>query len=272
VTFGLRSLALVVSLTACGATGGGARFDLGPSPPVHEAPAARASSPEVGIVMMITDAISQLDLSEDQNRQLNGLVNDVNARHDHVQEMRKVLATDMASSVEAGNVDQKTLLLDAENLGKARAEIADADGKSLEELHRILTPAQRKQFAAALADRADKLPTDDVQTRYGNWRSDLQISPDQNEKIAPKLDADTAGAESARAEREAWQKRLRATAADFPNDAFTAKPYVDPDVVKTTVERIRRVIAFLQAVVPELTPKQQKRAADNLRAEVGASQ
>jgi Spy/CpxP family protein refolding chaperone len=271
VTFVSRSVAFVAFLSACGATGGGARFELGPSPPVHEAPAARASSPEVGIVMLISDAIAQLDLDQEQNRKLTGLVNDVNARHQRVQEMRKVLATDMASSVEAGAVDEKTLLLDAENLGKARAEIADADGKSLEELQHILTPAQRKQFAAALADRADKLPTDDVQTRYGNWRSDLQISPDQNEKIAPKLDADTASAESARAEREAWQKRLRATAADFTSDAFTAKSYVDPDVVKTTVERVRRVIGFLQAVVPVLTPKQQKRAGDNLRAEVGST-
>lgn len=222
--------------------------------------------------MLISDAIAELDLDQDQNRKLVGLINDVNTRHQRVQEMRKVLSLDMASSVEAGSVDDKTLLLDAENLGKARADVADADGKSLEELHRILTPPQRKKFAAALADRADKLPTDDAQTRYGNWRSDLQISPDQNEKIAPKIEGDTASAESARAEREAWQKRLRATATDFGGEQFAAKSYLDPDVVKTTVERVRRVISFLQAVVPVLTPKQQKRAGDNLRAEVGASQ
>ncbi len=258
-------------LTACGATGGGARFDLGPSPQAHETPAARASSPEVGIVLLISDAIAELDLDQDQNRKLVGLINDVNGRHQRVQEMRKTLALDMASSVEAGNVDDKTLLTDAENLGKARAEVAAPDGQSLEELHRILTPAQRKKFAAALADRADKLPTDDAQTRYGNWRSDLEISPDQNEKIAPKLDADTAIAESARAEREAWQKRLHATAAEFEGEAYSAKSYVDPDVVKTTVERVRRVISFLHAVVPVLTPKQQKRAGDTLRAEVGAT-
>ncbi len=221
--------------------------------------------------MVVSDAIADLDLDEAQNRKINGLVNDLNEQHARVQEMRKVLAFDMATSVEAGKVDDKTLLLDAEKLGKARATIADAEGKSLEELHRILTPPQRKKFAAALADRAEKLPTDDVQARYANWRSDLQISPDQNEKIAPNLEGDTRSAESARAEHDAWQKRLRATAADFPSDAFSAKAYLDPDSVATTVERVRRVVSVLQAVVPVLTEKQRKRAADNLRAEVGGS-
>lgn len=260
---------LVTFLTACGATNGGARFDLTPAPAAPEVSTARASSPEVGVVSLISDAIANLNLSQDQNNQLSALVHQVDERHHNVQDQRKQLSLDMASAVETGNVDEKALMADAKNLGQQRAEFAAADGQALEELHRILTPEQRKRFADGVRARAEKLPTDDAQTRYGNWRSDLDISLEQNEKISPKLDAATDIGRSAQAEREAWQKRLRAMADDFEHDTFSAKSYLDPDVVGTTVERVRRVVAFLKIVVPVLTPKQQQVAATNLRAEVG---
>ena len=176
----------------------------------------------------------------------------------------------MAASVNAGVIDDKTLEFDARKLGKARAEVAPADGKALEDLHRILGPAQRKQFATALAARAETLPTDDASTRYGNWRTDLEITVIQNEKIEPQLNDEPTIAPSAKAEREAWQKRLRDTAAAFEKESFSASTYVDPDVEKTTVERVRRVTAFLKLIVPELTQKQLAAAAENLRAEAGA--
>jgi hypothetical protein len=107
-------------------------------------------------------------------------------------------------------------------------------------------------------------------TRYGNWRSDLEITVIQNEKIEPKLNDEKTIAPSAKAELLAWQKRLRDTAAAFDKDAFSASVYVDPDAEKTTIERVRRVVVFLKLVVPELTQKQLAAAAENLRAEAGA--
>lgn len=264
-----RSAVFVLVLMACG-PGGGVSFDLTPTPKVHEVPAAQPStSPEVGVAMVITDAISTVDLDKEQNRRLIALVREIGEHHQHVQEMRKALALDIASSVESGNVDERALAADATNLGKARADVAADDGKSLEELHRVLMPEQRKRVATAILARVANLPTDDGQARYGNWRSDLEITVVQNEKIAPKLDGDTSSTTSARAERDAWAARLRATASEFARDTFSASSYLDPEVIKTTVERIRRVTSFLKLVVPELTEKQRQRAAENLRAEVG---
>ncbi len=258
-------------MMACG-PGGGVNFDLTPTPKVHEVPAARPStSPEVGVAVLITDAISTVDLDKEQNRHLIALVREIGEHHQHVQEMRKALALDIASSVESGTIDEGALGADAANLGKARAEVAADDGKSLEELHRVLTPEQRKRVAAAILARIPNLPTDDGQARYGNWRSDLEISIVQNEKIAPKLDGDTSSTASARAERDAWAARLRATATEFEHEMFSAASYLDPEVIKTTIERVRRVTSFLKLVVPELTEKQRQRASENLRAEVGVS-
>ncbi len=267
----MRAPALAfVFFLGCGATNGGLRFDATPAKPPPEIVTARASSPEVGVIVLISDAMANLELDHAQNDQLVQLVSSIKERHQRIEEMRKVLAIDMAASVNAGVIDDKTLELDAQKLGKARAEVAPADGKALEDLHRILTPAQRKQFATALAARADTLPIDDASTRYGNWRSDLEITVIQNEKIEPKLDSETTIDPSAKAEREAWQKRLRDTATAFDKDAFSASSYVDPDVEKTTVERVRRVTTFLKLIVPQLTEKQLAAAAQNLRAEAGA--
>lgn len=268
----MRLIALVslVALIGCGATGGGLRFDTTPAKPPPEITTARASSPEVGVLVLISDAIANLQLDHDQNDKLVQLVTSTKERHGRVEEMRKVLSIDMASSVGAGVIDDKTLDLDAHKLGSARADVAASDGKALEDLHRILTPAQRKQFATALAARADSLPIDDATTRYGNWRTDLEITVIQNEKIEPKLNDEPTIAPSAKAEREAWQRRLRDTAAAFEKDAFTAATYTDPDVEKTTVERVRRVTTFLKLIVPELTQKQLAAAAENLRAEANA--
>jgi Spy/CpxP family protein refolding chaperone len=267
----VRLIAFVVVVAACGATGGGMRFDLTPPAPTQSLSPTRPSTPDIGVVSMISDAIASLDLTTDQNRQVAALVHNLQDRHAQVEEMRKRLSLDVAGSVEAGVVDDKGLRLDAESLGRARADVAPVDARGLEELHGILTPAQRKQFAVALGAAAGKLRSDDSQRRYGDWRSDLEISVVQNEKIEPKLDPDGSLAASAHAEQEAWARRLRATASDFANDAYTATAYGDPNVVATTVERVRRLAGFLNAVLPVLTPEQRKTAGANLRAEVGVS-
>lgn len=263
------SIAFVVCL-GCGATNGGVRFDTTPGKPTPELTVARPSSPEVGVLALISDASANLQLDQSQNDQLVQLMTSIKEKHQRVEEMRKVLSTDMASSVAAGVIDDKTLELDAQKLGKARAEVVPIDGKALEDLHRVLTPAQRKKFATALAARADNLPIDDATTRYGAWRSDLEITVIQNEKIEPKLADEKTIGPSAAAEREAWRKRLRDTAAAFEKDTFSATIYIDPDAEKTTVERVRRVTTYLKLIVPNLTQKQLSAAAENLRAEAGA--
>jgi Spy/CpxP family protein refolding chaperone len=263
--------AAAIAVAACGATGGGMRFDLTPPAPTQSLSPTRPSTPDIGVVSMISDAIASLDLTTDQNRQVAALLHNLQERHAQVEETRKRLSLDIAATVEAGAVDEKGLRLDAESLGRARADVAPTDAKGLEELHGILTPEQRKQFAAALNVAAGKVRSDDSQRRYGNWRSDLDITIVQNEKIEPRLDPDGSLAASARAEQEAWARRMRATASDFTNDAYTATANGDPDVVGSTVERVRRLTAFLNAVLPYLTPEQRKTAGANLRAEVGVS-
>lgn len=267
----LFSLGLA-SLAGCGVAGGGVRFGAAEPPPSFEPPSpSRASTPEIGVLTLLSDALSSLALDEAQHRSLTTLTDEIKRRHRGALNNRTMLAVDTAASVEAGTVDEVRLLADADALGHARVEVGAGDGKALGDLHALLRPDQRAKLSANLAAKAEALRLDDFQSRYGLWRADLRTTPDQDARIEPRLKADTASAESARAEREAWQKRVRTTAVAFKEPAFAATQLLDPDPVATTVARIRRLVAFLKLVVPELTDEQRSRAASFIRAEAGVS-
>lgn len=267
----LGSLALGCVL-GCGATGGGVRFGSADPPPNVQPPSpTKASAQEVGVLTLLSDALSNLDLDEAQHKRVVDLTEEIKRRHRGALGNRTMLAVDMATCVETGNIEGARLLATADALGRARGEVGAGDGKAIEDLHAILRPDQRAKLSAALASKADQLKLDDFASRYGIWRLEVRITPEQDARILPKLDRDKASAESARAEREAWQKRVRATAEAFKGASVSGALLVDPDPVATTVGRIRRIVAFLEIVVPELTEDQRARAASFIRAEAGVS-
>jgi hypothetical protein len=269
MVLGLPSMAGVLG---CGATGGGVRFGSADPPPEIAPPApSKASTQEVGVLTLLSDALSDLDLDAAQHKRVVELTEEIKRRHRGALNNRTMLAVDMAASVESANIDDARLLASADALGRARAEVGSGDGKALEELHAMLRPEQRAKLSTALVAKADQLKLDDLQTRYGLWRLEVRITPEQDARIEPKLKDDKASAESARVERDAWQKRVRSTAVAFKETTFSATQLVDPDPVATTVGRIRRLVAFLKVVVPELTEDQRSRAASFIRAEAGIS-
>lgn len=263
---------LVVTAVGCGATNEGIRFGAVPTlaPPGPDAP-EHASTPEIGLSTLITDSISELALDDAQRTKLQALLGDIKEKHKSALGARATLAIDMARTVESGMVDDRLLTLDAKNLGEQRAALAADDGRALETLHELLRPEQRKKFSAGLVAKAQTVRLDDFASRYGVWRNDVKTTPEQDARIEPKLKADVKSAEGAKAEREAWQQRLRTTAAAFEGATFSATPFVDPDTSGTTVARIARLIAFLQIVIPELQQDQLERAAKFIRAEAGVS-
>jgi hypothetical protein len=262
--------ALLFLLAGCGATGNGIVFD---KPPPLPAPPPKgpshAATPEVGVISLVSDAMSELQLDAAQKIKLTQLLDALKKKHRAALDARAMLAIDMAHSVESSLVDDRLLALDAENLGRERASANADDGKTLEDLHATLSAEQRKKFAAGLEKKAADLRLDDFMTRWGVWRSDLQVTPEQDARILPKLQAESADA--AKAERAEWQKRLRESATAFSGDTFSAKTFVDPDPKATTIARIGRLIRFLAIVVPELTEAQRGHAADFIRAEAGVS-
>jgi hypothetical protein len=268
ITLGLFALALVV--LGCGATNGGVRFD-NPPDTYKRAPdgPAHPSSQEVAIVSFVGDATSELNLTEDQRKSVTTILDAVTEKHSAALLARKTLSVDLSRAVEAGALDEPLLLLDAKNLGDARAAAFPDDVRALGDLHALMNPAQRKAFAAALIARADHLKVDDTKSRMTTWSNDLNFDAAQRAKIEAKLTSDSTGDASARTEHDIWDKRLRATAAAFGEATFQGDVFIDKNVVDTTTARTARLLGFLRAVLPELTKAQLSRAADVIRSDVG---
>lgn len=261
---------LLFAAVGCGATNEGVRFDAPPAK-YQRAPdgPSRPSAQEVAIVGFVGDATSELKLSDAQRSHVDTILSTLSATHSAALLARKILSRDLASNVEEGKLDESLLLLDAKNLGDARAAVAADDVKALAELHALMDPAQRKAFAAALVARADRLKVDDAKSRLGTWTYDLQLDEAQRAKIEAQLKDDPAGEASARAERDAWDQRLRATAAGFGDVSFQGDAFIDKNVVETTKARTARLLTFLRVVLPELKDKQRARAATIIRSDVG---
>lgn len=261
---------VLLSAVACGATNGGVRFDTPPDK-YQRAPdgPSHPSAQEVAIVGFVGDATSELKLSDEQRQHIDKLLGALSDKHAPALLARKLLSRDLASSVEADGLDESLLMLDAKNLGDARAAVAADDVSALAELHALMDPAQRKAFAAALVARADRLKVDDTKSRLATWSYDLRLDDAQRATIEAKLKDDPTGDASARAERDAWDQRLRATAAGFVEASFQGETFLDKNVVETTKARTARLLTFLKIILPELKKEQRERAAGVIRSDVG---
>ncbi|CAN5532988.1 hypothetical protein BH09MYX1_BH09MYX1_38610 [soil metagenome] len=267
--FLLASLVAVLAI-GCGATNGGVRFD--PAPDKYErAPdgPARPSSQEVAIVSFVGDATSELRLTDAQRTKVDAILSALTDKHGPSLLARKTLSVDLARCVEANQLDEALLSIDAKNLGDTRAAVSADDARALSELHALMDPTQRKAFAAGLIARAEHLKVDDTKTRFATWSYDLQFDAKQRATIEAKLSDDPTGDASARAEESTWDKRLRATAAAFTEPTFVGDAFDDKDVVDTTKARTARLVSFLKVVLPELTKEQRVRAASVIRSDAG---
>ena len=248
------------------------KFDR-PPPPPEPAPSKpiHASPQKVALLDMIGDAISEVALTPDQEKHLYAVVEDVRTKHKTVLSLRTTLAIDIATSVENGQIDEKQIFVDAEQLGKERALVESDDAHAIEDLHDTLTPEQRTSFARALRTAADHVKLDDFRTRYGTWRNDLRITQHQDAVIEPRLHEDARSAREAVDERAARQKRMKELADAFEKPKLVAAQYLDPQVQKTTEHRVHRLVQFLEAVLPELDAGQRDKAASFIRADAGIS-
>lgn len=220
---------------------------------------------------MIGDAISEVDLDAEQEKQLYGLAESVRLRHKNVLSLRTSLAIDIATSVEGGKIDEPRVFGDAEHLGVERQAVLETDARAIENVHDTLTPKQRTAFALALRERAEHVKLDDFRTRYGTWRNDLHIDVRQDERIEPRLHEDSRSASEAQAEKSQRQKRMIELANAFERPKLVALPFLDHDVRATTEHRVHRFVAFLEVVLPELTDDQRRQAAAFIRSDAGVS-
>ena len=160
--------------------------------------------------------------------------------------------TELAREVEQASIDPKALQpsLGAEQSAAAARTAVEKD--ALNQLHALLTPAQRSELVDAVeAAHAPRARRDAGTSDHGPGR--LGLTADQRSAIHAKLVAERPGSGAPRGAR-------RAALESFRGDAFDAAALVRVVVPGERAERMA------EAMVPVLTAAQRATFAGDLRA------
>jgi Spy/CpxP family protein refolding chaperone len=221
-----------------------------------------------GPLKVVADALGDVPLTASQRTAIERLAADTEARHADARAARRALVLAVAGQVEAGQVDRAAVQPAIDALAAALDKAQPADRAAFEQLHGMLTPAQRTTFVDALearvTERAGKMH--DAHP-LKQWAAELQLSDDQKAQIRDAL-------------KERWQAGPEHPAASWGEArqqgakvmaAFKQERFVMDEVApsKDAGAKARRMaehfLRMAEAAVPVLTPQQRALAAQKLR-------
>lgn len=261
----------IVSLALAASAAAGCAGTVASEPPAT-ADAATTKAPIAvaahGPVRLFGEALGDVPLTATQRTAIEQLATDAEARHTPVREARQELLMTLAAQVEAGAVDRAAL---QPKLGAVAASISasqPADRAAFEQLHAVLTPAQRATFVDAVQAHAqENMAAMKEQDPIKRWAADLQLSGDQRAQL-----------EAAIAQRVQEHKRddradLRVgrhpgqeVMAAFRLDTFVLDEVAPPrDALREVTHASGHLIGFAELAVPLLTPAQRALAAQKIR-------
>jgi Spy/CpxP family protein refolding chaperone len=214
----------------------------------------------------MADALGDVPLTDPQRAAIEKLAAEVEQRHADSRAARRAMLLAVAAQVEAGQVSRSALqpLVDAFATALERAR--PADRASFEQLHTILTPAQRTAFVDALDARmAEHAGAVRDKHSLKQWAEELELSDDQKAQIKDALRGQVHGNDHP-AWAEARQTHAKVMAA-FKQDRFVMDEVAPlPDGVARARHVAEYFLRMAEAAVPILTPQQRALAAQKLRA------
>ena len=154
----------------------------------------------------------------------------------------------------------------------AAAKVHDAVIAAMNELHDALKPEQRVALVDKIKAHAavwksqnhDEADSKEKGSRLAHLKETLKLTDDQVTKIQAALKA------SAPKDKPDWsevEKHMDAFEKAFEADKFDAKTLTTANAANTHIARWGegRLVRFVEAVVPVLTPDQQKQFAEHLK-------
>lgn len=219
-----------------------------------------------GVSLFIAMSLDTLAISPDQRGAVEKIRADLHARMEPAHVAEQNLQVVLADGVAAGSFDAPKVEAAVAQLTAAGATVHDASADALNQLHEILTPAQR----AALVDK--------VSAHWAVWQNanaeehhlallmaDLELTPDQVQKIraglgdgmkaVPKLDS------------QEITTHLHAFDAAFRSEKFDAKALTTGGAASAHMIgwSASTMAHFVETVSPVLGPEQRAKLASHLR-------
>ena len=260
-----------------------------PSAPVVAAPSAGSTPDEAavslsehhrhhhhgGVTSFVAMSLATLGADPAKREAIEKIQSDLNARLAAGRDAEKTLLTGLADGIAAGKIDPVAADAAVVRLAAASSAAHNSSADSLNELHALLSPAER----AALVDK--------VRAHWHVWRNvnleadpsgrgpgsrladlaeELALTPDQVEKISAGLKNSLSGWHEKfdPAEVEAHVSAFAAAFVTSPFDAMSLRggPGADGHLA---AQGASRMVLFYEAVTPQLTPDQRTQLADDLR-------
>ncbi len=235
----------------------------------QDAPAAHQEYSHAHRAGLLVAALKLDSLAADQRAAIEGLQKQRRAATAPVRAADAQVLTLLAEEVERGSVDGQALApaLGAEHAA-ADAETA-VDASTLNQLHAILTPAQRGQLVDAIEAAHGRAPRDHDAGPQGRgtagktrmWGNRLGLTPEQKAQIAANLAAEGGAGDASHGQHRARGDAGREQAIE----AFRAASF-DAHALVHVEHRGDRAQKIAQAMVPVLTPAQRATFASGLRA------
>jgi Spy/CpxP family protein refolding chaperone len=185
---------------------------------------------------------------------------------------RKLLLI-LADEVAAGATDPAKVDPTIAQLEDAAVTVRDCGATALNQLHAILSPAEREEFVDKVqahwevwqqANQEEEATGRKAGGRLAGLARDVSLTPDQIDRISVALRA-THGGHSGKFDRAAVDTQVQAFIAAFVAESFDAKSIGVEANARLAGHGARRMTDFYLTVTPLLTPAQRATLAGHLR-------
>jgi Spy/CpxP family protein refolding chaperone len=226
-----------------------------------------------GITQFIEMSLDTLGEDEAKRPEVEKIQQALHGCMEPVEEGERKVLLSIADGVAAGAVDRAKVEAGVAELSKSGESIHDCAGTALNQLHALLSPAERASVAEKVKAHwdvwrevnHDAVPGGREKTgRLAALAKELSLSPEQVEKMAPALQA--AGVDSAHTfDPNQVKAQIQAFNLAFASNAFDAKAVVTHTTSSLTTHGTMRMARFYETITPLLTPEQRTTLAAHLR-------
>ena len=231
-----------------------------------------------GLAMFVALSLDMLGADDAKRAQIEKLQADLRERMKPAREVERNLTKVLADGIAAGALDQAKLDAAAAQVASAAERVHAATGEALNQLHALLSPAERAQLVDKVKAHAEVWRNVNHEAapggrepggRLAELTKDLGLTPDQVEKIGAALKGSAQGVRGHF--REQAMKRLDAFEAAFVADKFDAAALKAgaADDGHLAAHGSKRMQHFYETALPLLTPEQRAKLADHLRERHG---
>ncbi len=276
-----RTGLIAALLAAAMATVGCAGASSAPPATAAGAPEDEASSSLVerhryhhhgGVTLFIAMSLDTLGVSPEQRAAVEKVRAELDARMEPARAADQALLTALADGVAAGAIDATKVDAAVAQVASSVALVHDASTSALDALHEVLTPLQR----ATLMDKVESHwavwqnanagdPARPSASHLAELAKDLDLSPDQVDKIGVALGGGTAAAPPL--DRQKVAAHLKGFDDAFRGDKFEAKSLTTASDANAHVAGwgAAHMAHFVETVSPLLTTEQRAALAERLR-------